>query len=66
MPVYFEFSVRYRADREAAPGTPGAKLRWFFGSVAADSRDAALMAVGAELFASVPAAGIVAIFDGGR
>jgi hypothetical protein len=63
MPTYQSFDVRYRSDREAAPGTPGHKLRWFFGSVAAESRDAALMAVGAELFASVPAAAIVAVFD---
>lgn len=65
MPAYIAFDVRYRQDGEADPGTPGHKLRWFYGSVAAESRDAALMAVGAELFATFPAAAIVAVFDRG-
>lgn len=63
MPAYLSFDIRYRQDREAAPGTPGHKLRWFYASVAADSRDAALLAVGGELFATFPAAQVVAIFD---
>ena len=62
----FAFDVRYRQDREAAPGTPGHKLRWFYATVTADSRDAALLLAGAELFASVPAAQVVAVFDRGR